>query len=144
MNYIKDLQDLGIVLKTTNGNTKTKCPKCSHNRKNKNDLCLSVNIDEGLYNCHHCGWNGNVKFKPKVEYTLPPKININLTERVIKWFGNRNITEPTLAHYKIGESVEFMPQVQAKRRCINFNYYRDDQIVNVKSRSKEKRFFQKL
>ena len=140
MNYIKDLQDLGIVLKQYKGNTKTKCPKCSHNRKNKNDLCLSVNIDEGLYNCHHCGWNGNVKFKPKVEYTLPPKANININERVISWFDKRGITEPTLAHYKIGESLEYMPQVQSKRRCINFNYYRDNEIINVKYRDGEKNF----
>jgi twinkle protein len=137
---IEKLQELGIKLKRNTGNVKTKCPKCSHIRKNKSDLCLSVNIDEGLYNCHNCGWNGNLKFKQKKEYILPPKTNINLTDRVIKWFANRHITEPTLAHYKIGESVEFMPQVQSKRRCINFNYYRDNQIINVKYRDGEKNF----
>lgn len=137
---IERLKQIGIHTNKTTGNIKTKCPKCSHNRRNKTDLCLSVNLDEGLYNCHHCGWNGNVKFKPKVEYTLPPKANVNLNERVIGWFANRHITEPTLAHYKIGESIEFMPQVQSKRRCINFNYYRDNQIINVKYRDGEKNF----
>ena len=48
MNYLKQLQDLGIVLKRQSGSTKTKCPKCSHTRRNKTDDCLSVNIDEGL------------------------------------------------------------------------------------------------
>ena len=57
---IEKLQQLGIQLKRNTGSIKTKCPKCSHTRKNKSDLCLSVNIDEGLYNCHNCGWNGNV------------------------------------------------------------------------------------
>ena len=74
---IERLKQIGIHTNKTTGNIKTKCPKCSHNRRNKTDLCLSVNLDEGLYNCHHCGWNGNVKFKPKVEYTLPPKANVN-------------------------------------------------------------------
>lgn len=137
MNYLKELENLGIKARRSG---KTLCPKCSHNRKNKKDLCLSVNLEDGLYNCHNCGWNGNVKFKPKVEYILPPKININLTERIISWFNKRGITEPTLAHYKIGESLEFMPQVQAKRRVINFNYYRDNQIINIKFRDAEKNF----
>ena len=117
-------------------------PKCSHTRKNKSDDCLSVNIDDWLYNCHNCGWGGNVgiKFKKKVDFVLPPKVNSNIAERVIKWFGNRGITEPTLIHWKIGESLEYMPQVQAKRRCINFNYYRNNEIVNVKYRDGEKNF----
>jgi twinkle protein len=142
MNHYNDLLALGINLKRSNGSVKTKCPQCSHTRKNKSDDCLSVNIDEGLYNCHHCGWGGNVgiKFKKKVEYVLPPKVNSNIAERVIKWFGNRGITEPTLIHWKIGESLEYMPQVQAKRRCINFNYYRNNEIVNVKYRDGEKNF----
>ena len=142
MNHYNDLLALGINLKRSTGSVKTKCPQCSHKRKNKTDDCLSVNIDEGLYNCHHCGWGGNVgiKFKQKVEYVLPPKVNSNIAERVIKWFGNRGITEPTLIHWKIGESLEYMPQVQAKRRCINFNYYRDNEIVNVKYRDGEKNF----
>ena len=140
MNYLKQLQDLGIVLKRQSGSTKTKCPKCSHTRRNKTDDCLSVNIDEGLYNCHHCGWQGNVLFKQKQEYIIPEKVKVNLTDRVIKWFAERSITEPTLVHWKIGESFEYMPQVRAKRKCINFNYYRNDSIVNVKYRDGRKNF----
>ena len=140
MNYLQQLQDLGIVLKRQHGSTKTKCPKCSHSRRNKNDDCLSVNIDEGLYNCHHCGWQGNVIFKKKQEYIIPEKVKVNLTDRVVKWFAARAITEPTLAHWKIGESLEYMPQVKAKRKCINFNYYRNDNIVNVKYRDGQKNF----
>ncbi len=137
MNYLVELQKLGINIKKSG---KCLCPKCSHTRRNKKDLCLSVNVEEGLFNCHHCGWQGNVKFKQKQEYVLPPKINVDLTDRIIKWFLQRCITEPTLAHYKIGESLEFIPQVQAKRRCINFNYYRDNQIINIKFRDAEKNF----
>ena len=134
------LQELGIILKQSSGQVHTLCPKCSSSRRKKKDPCLSVNIDDGLYNCHHCGWGGNVKFKKKVDYVLPPKINSNITERIIKWFNKRSISEPTLIHWKIGESFEYIPQVQAKRKCINFNYYRDNEIINIKYRDSEKNF----
>ena len=134
------LEELGILLKRSSGYVKTKCPKCSHNRKNKSDNCLSVDIDQGVYNCHHCGWSGNVRFEKKKEYIKPPKIAAEVNERVIEWFASRGISEPTVAHWKIGESLEYMPQVQKKRRCINFNYYRDNELINVKYRDAEKNF----
>ena len=139
MNNLEELRNLGIIIKS-GGSNKTTCPKCSHNRKNKKDPCLSVDIENGLYHCHHCGWNGNVKFKKKKEYILPEKINTNLNERIITWFNNRGISESTLLHFKIGESIEYIPQLKVKRRVINFNYYRDNQIVNIKFRDGEKNF----
>ncbi len=138
---IEKLTNLGINLKNrTSGELKTKCPKCSHKRKNKHDESLSVNISTGLYNCHNCGWSGGVMFQKKSEYIIPEKINADVTERVLKWFSGRGITEPTLVHWRIGESLEFMPQVGSKRRCINFNYFRENKIVNVKFRDGEKNF----
>ena len=140
MGYLAELQGLRIQIKITSGDVKTRCPKCSHTRKNKQDQCLSVNVDEGIYNCHNCGWSGNVKFKKKIEYVKPPKVNAELNSRIIDWFSKRGITEPTLVHYKIGESVEYIPQVQKKRRTINFNYFRAGELVNVKYRDAEKNF----
>ena len=134
------LEELGILLKRSSGYVKTKCPKCSHNRKNKSDNCLSVDIDKGVYNCHHCGWSGNVKFEKKKEYIKPPKIAAEVNDRVIEWFSSRGISEPTVSHWKIGESLEYMPQVQKKRRCINFNYFKDNELINVKYRDAEKNF----
>lgn len=134
------LQELGIVLKRSSGYVKTTCPKCSHQRKKKSDQCLAVDIDQGLYNCHHCGWSGNVKFEKKKEYIKPPKVSADVNERVLEWFASRGITEPSVAHWKIGESLEYMPQVQKKRRCINFNYFRDNELINVKYRDAEKNF----
>ena len=134
------LEELGIVLKRSSGYVKTTCPKCSHQRKKKSDQCLAVDIDQGLYNCHHCGWSGNVKFEKKKEYIKPPKVSADVNERVLEWFASRGITEPSVAHWKIGESLEYMPQVQKKRRCINFNYFRDNDLINVKYRDAEKNF----
>jgi twinkle protein len=139
MNNLEELRNLGIIIKS-GGSNKTTCPKCSHNRKNKKDPCLSVDIENGLYHCHHCGWNGNIKFKKKKEYIIPTKINTNLNERIVSWFYNRGISESTLMHFKIGESIEYIPQLKVKRRVINFNYYRDNQIVNIKFRDGEKNF----
>jgi len=138
--YRQELEQIGIIVKGNAGLTKTKCPKCSHERKKKSDPCLSVNIDKGLYNCHNCGWSGGVKFKARQEYTIPEKENANVSERVLKYFESRGISEPTLVHWKVGESLEYMPQVQKNRRVINFNYYRDNKLVNVKYRDSEKNF----
>ncbi len=51
----------GITIKKNSGQVKTQCPKCSQDRKKKSDPCLSVNIDEGVWNCHNCGWTGGLK-----------------------------------------------------------------------------------
>lgn len=55
------LHKYGIVLRAMRqGNQKTKCPKCSHLRKNKREPCLSVLIDShGVqFNCFNCGFHG--------------------------------------------------------------------------------------
>ena len=141
MSNLGELRNLGIALKKRNGQFKTKCPKCSQSRKNKREQCLSVDVDKGLYNCHNCGWAGSVsKFSTRVDYALPPKEATGINERVLKWFDTRAISENTLLHWKIGESLEFMPQVNKKRRVINFNYYRDNKLINVKFRDSQKNF----
>lgn len=139
--YYKELTDLGIDLKNRqSGETKAKCPQCHHNRKNKADDSLSVNIDKGMYNCHNCGWSGSVRFQPKKEYVLPPSVELKLSSGVIDWFKTRGITEPTLLHWGIGESAVYMPQVGKERNTINFNYYRNGNLVNVKYRDGQKNF----
>ena len=120
---IDELSNLGIKIKKQSGEYKTTCPKCSHTRKNRKDKCLSVNITKGIYNCHNCGWSGTVKkFSAKPDYIIPVRENIQINTRVLNWFSDRKISEPTLIHWKIGESLEYMPQVNKKRRVINFNY----------------------
>ena len=138
---MKTFQDFGIDIgNKSSGKIKTKCPQCSATRKNKSDKCLSVDIDKGLFNCHNCGWSGTTKFEKKKEFIRPEKIKVNLTERIIKWFSDRGISEPTLIHWKIGESLEYFPQVGKKRRAINFNYYRENDLINIKYRDGQKNF----
>jgi len=137
---MQEFIDLGIQIKPNKGQQKVKCPKCSPERTKKNDPCLSVNTELGTYFCHHCGWNGNVKFKEKQAYTLPEEIKAPLTDRMIEWFKTRGISETTLVNWQITQTREYFPQVQANRSAINFNYYRDGKLINVKYRDAEKNF----
>lgn len=138
---INELIKLGIKIKKQSGEYKTTCPKCSHTRKNKTDECLSVNITRGLYNCHNCGWSGTVnKFSSKPTYIKPVESDLQITQNILAWFKKRKISKPTLVHWKISDSIEYMPQVKKKVRVINFNYYRDSNLINIKYRDGGKHF----
>jgi len=132
--------DLGIPAKAGLIEQKTICPKCSHTRKNKKEKCLSINLDKGVYNCHNCGWAGNVKMKAEVNYNLPVLNHSPLSGRMLQYFKSRGISEATLNHWGITESVEYFPQIEKKRKAINFNYYRNGKLVNCKYRDGEKNF----
>ena len=140
------LHEFGIDVKgKTRGQVKVKCPKCSPDRKKKNDPCLSVNIDEGVWNCHNCGWAGNTQekktFYEKRIYIKPEvKPMSDLSQDVIKWFSTRGISEDTLVANKVSEGLEWMPQTQKEENTIQFNYYRGEELINVKYRDGRKNF----
>ncbi len=145
--YHDKLTDLGIKLSRYSGSEKVKCPQCTDGRKNKNDKPLSVNITTGEYNCHHCGWKGNVRtFERKrntKNYEKPPSDvlkNIQLKEKVVKWFSTRNVSRGTLDKFMIFSKEEWMPQTGQKENCICFPYFRDGEMVNVKYRDARKNF----
>jgi putative DNA primase/helicase len=53
--------DVGIIIPAdAAGEINTTCPRCSHNRRKSRDPCLSVNVTEGVWLCHHCGWKGGL------------------------------------------------------------------------------------
>ena len=98
-------EQAGIFPTNSSGQQKLPCPKCSSTRKKPSDPCLSVNITEGVWNCHHCGWNGSVKKvnkltidKPIIKPT-PPKTD--LPENVYKWFEDRGITRAVVNEAKM-------------------------------------------
>lgn len=143
MNNSKLLEELGIDLKRrTSGSLKTTCPKCSESRgKNKKDPCLSVDIDEGLYNCHHCNYSGRVFEKKVVEYTKPTARLEKLSKRILEWFEQeRKISNNTLLRFNVTEAKEFMPQLNQEASVICFNYYRNEELVNIKFRGPKKSF----
>lgn len=145
--YYDKLSDLGIKLFRRSGSEKTKCPQCSDSRKNKTDKPLSVNITTGEYNCHNCGFKGNVRsFDRKREqkkYEKPTADilkNRELKEKACSWFNGRGISNSTLDKFMIFTKEEFMPQTGQKENCICFPYFRDGEMINIKFRDAKKNF----
>ena len=131
----------GIDISKVRGG-KSICPKCSHERKNKTDPCLSVDIKTGLFNCHNCSFKGNAGFiQQKREFVKPQPRLEKVSEKVLKWFEKeRGISNNTLLRFGITEANEWMPQNQKETTVICFNYYRGDELVNIKFRDAKKGF----
>jgi twinkle protein len=127
----------------TTGNIKTICPACTpHMRKpaNRNSKDLSVSIDQGIWNCHNCGWHGSLKVKAEKNYQKPVVIELPLSEKTVKWFGKRGITANTLKFFAITEKAEYMPQEGKDMNCVLFPYRKNSEWVNVKYRDGKKNF----
>lgn len=144
-------EDFGIRVNGGHGETTTTCPQCSHTRKKKTDKCLSVNTVDGVWHCHHCGWSGclngkgtrmNWNHRPKQSEYVKPKYNpgAKLSGAVIEYFRKRGISEAVLIRNKIGEGIEFMPQIEGEVNTIQFPYFESGEVVNVKFRDWQKHF----
>lgn len=127
---------LGIDLRNKwSGEVKTTCPKCAHQRKKKNDPSLGVNIDDGVWKCHHCGWSGSVN-----QYVRPEARPELKSDKIFTYFTNRAIVPETVSKFKISEGVEWMPQDQKEHKVICFNYYLEDDLINIKFKTSDKMF----
>jgi twinkle protein len=141
-----DFSQYGIKIPAgSKGNVKAICPNCTpHDRKpkNRNSKDLSVNIEEGVWNCHNCSWSGFIpKGKPKKEYVKPVERLEKLQVKYIDWFENkRGISNNTLLRFNVTEALEWMPQHNKEVNCICFNYYRNGELVNIKFRGPQKSF----
>jgi twinkle protein len=133
--------NINIPYNKTTGEVQTTCPSCSHERKKKTDKCLSVNLDKQTWFCHHCSYKGALGKIVKTEYKVPQWANkTQLSNDVVRYFESRKISQPTLLKYKITEGLEWMPKSAKEINTIQFNYFRDSQLVNVKYRGKDKEF----
>lgn len=127
---------LGIDLRNKwSGEVKTTCPKCAHQRKKKNDPSLGVNIDDGVWKCHHCNWSGSVN-----QYVRPETRPQVKTESIFSYFTKRGITSETVTKFQISEGVEWMPQDQKEHKVICFNYFLEDDLINIKFKTSDKMF----
>lgn len=145
------------------GKIKMFCPQCHETRRNKRDKSLSVNIDTGMFNCHYCGFAGCavvhdeqdkqewMKRQPwynpsplkrqKPQYKKPKATgNSTLSPRLIAYFASRGISADTLEAFRITEGKEWMPQKNVEANTVQFNYYREGQLVNTKFRTGDKCF----
>lgn len=117
------------------------CPLCSSNRKpqNQKQKCLMMNWDIGIATCQHCGEVIQMHtFKKKEQekiYTKPIwKNRTELSDNLVKWFEGRKIEQSTLRKIRVTEGKEWMPQVRRDINTIQFNYFRDDELINIKYR----------
>lgn len=123
------------------------CPKCSEHRKKKNDKCMSVFWDTGLGQCNHCGETIQLhtykKMQQEKTYDKPPQIKNNtvLSDKMVKYMLDvRGITKSALKRLKIREAKEWMPQTKKEENCICFDYYLEDELINIKYRDARKNF----
>ncbi len=151
------------------GQVKVICPRCHEQRTDKRDRSLSVDLDKGVWNCHYCGWTGSIHestYDPspegkrrwmerqpwyrqtqvrhtRKEYRKPePKDTEHSTfsAKALAWFNGRGISEETLRKCRVTEGLEWMPQKQGKANTVQFNYYRNGELVNTKFRTGDKCF----
>ena len=139
-NYLKlDLKN------KVSGQMKTICPFCRENRTNKRDKSLSVNITTGVYNCHYCGKTGNIhkwrKIGARKNYVKPVWTNkTELSDKLVKWFEGRGISQGTLNKMRVTEEKEWMPQTEKEENCVVFNYFYENVLINKKFRDGRKNF----
>lgn len=146
---MKTFSDFGINTNGKTGEIKTLCPKCSAERKKKNDKCLNVNIDKGVWHCWNCDWAGCLKdgeylapkiiIRPKV-YTKPKEEVKGLSEFWFNWLAKRGITKQVIERNKLFNTEIYMPQVEDESDSLCFPYFRKGEKINIKYRNKQKNF----
>ena len=116
------------------GSKQSTCPLCSHERKKKSEKCLILDWNRGLGTCMHCGEVIQLHtFKRSTDkvYTKPKQNgNTTIDPRICAYFSGRGISLRTLEKAKITTSPGW----------IEFNYYINNELVNVKSRDGKKNF----
>lgn len=80
-----------------------------------------------------------MKITPKI-YSKPIVNESELSERTLAWFQTRGIKETTLKSLKVTQSVRKMPPEWIEMETIHFNYYQNEELINIKYRGKQKRF----
>jgi twinkle protein len=141
MGAIEKLSNLGIDIKKNASQQKVRCPNCIKlGKENWRDTCLSINLLEGLYHCHKCGWHGRVKTNDYMEnikvYKKPTKENMSkITAKGKEFLKSRGITDEVIDRNKIVSTKD--------DSAIIFPYFVNGEVVNTKTRYIDgKRFIQ--
>lgn len=119
------------------------CPECGSQRKNQKAKSFSWNEQKELGHCHHCDATFVIyrESEKQKEYTAPVWSNkTELTDKVIKWFESRMISQATLVQMRIYSSEEFMPQIGRSTSVVCFPFLQAGKLVNVKYRDGAKNF----
>lgn len=128
----------------TSGNVKIVCPVCSssHSRGKEHNKDLSFNIDSKTGKCHRCDavFYVPIKRDDKKVYAKPEwKNTTDIDDNVIKYFEGRKISQATIRWNNIVSSGrEYIAGSQSM--TIQFNYWRNGELVNIKYRDAKKNF----
>lgn len=136
----KQTYDLDI---SRHGENSLKCPECSGSRKKKSAKPFRWNNDKMVGHCYHCD-TSFVEYKPyKSEkvYVAPEWKNITtLSDKAVKFFESRMISQKTLNKMRVYSDTHFMPQVNAICEAICFPYFFNGKLINIKYRGPQKSF----
>ena len=164
-----DLESYGINIKDAKpvagkNEIRTFCPHCHANRKvqHQKERELWVSFKSGYCFCHNCGakWRmdtleylerkaklekkASVLAKKPTNYkrpVTPASFDVPKDEKIIKYLTEtRGWPLEVIAKMKVTEANVVMPQVNAMRHCIVFNYLHNGILINRKYRDSEKHF----
>jgi len=118
------------------------CPECSHTRKKSKDKCLAWDKDHSRGYCHNC-LTAFFEYRPHEpkEYFVPQWKNLtDLSDKAVRYFESRMISQKTLVKMKIYSDNEFMPQFKNNLDVICFPYFFNNKLINIKYRGPKKSF----
>jgi len=153
-----------IQLKKKGADYTAKCP--FHDERTPS---FSVSPSKNMYKCFGCGKGGDgisflmehekMDFIEAIKWVanknnitleetetrnkkVKPQARLeNLSTETINWFEeHRKITNNTLLRFGVTEAMEWMPKAQASVKTICFNYFRNEELINIKYRAKNKDF----
>lgn len=120
-----------------------KCPECSQGSKRKNPKDVQFYANSEVAFCHKCQASF-FPYKPygkEKEYKVPERKNqTKLTDKALRYWESRMISQQTLIDLGVYSDREYMPQYGREVDVICLPYYRDNDLVNVKYRGPKKTF----
>ena len=148
---MKTLLEYGIEIEP--GANRTLCPQCSPGRMKSYDLCLSVDQEQGVWFCHHCGWSGGTggtkedgEARAQKVFAKPHFRETGVTDKkCLQWLRDRGLSDGTIADAKLSSDISSFPGKKGafeNKACIKFPFFLDGEVVNVKYRTGDKRFKQ--
>lgn len=158
---VSDIVETFIKLKRTGSDYVGNCP--FHNEKTPS---FKIPVNGKFYKCFGCGESGDVfafvmkqtncNFNDAVEhvakhynfeldkdtkdYVRPVQRLEKIHPQFIKYFEDRGISNNTLLRFKISQSLEWMPKAQKETPVVCFNYFRNEELINIKFRGPGKDF----
>ena len=158
---VSEIVESFIKLKRTGSDYVGNCP--FHNEKTPS---FKIPVNGKFYKCFGCGLSGTViafvmkhpnrhvneaveqvakhyNFeldKDSKEYVRPVQRLEKIHPQFIKYFEDRGISNNTLLRFKISQSLEWMPKAQKETPVVCFNYFRNEELINIKFRGPGKDF----